>query len=93
MSAHQGERAAFEESARLAVEAISNIRTVASLRLEGALAQRFDASLAAPYRDRDQVNRERDPLDYRVIHTVRDRLGWAEVDLVVPLSAQFCLGR
>ena len=52
MSAHQGERAAFEESARLAVEAISNIRTVASLRLEGALAQRFDASLAGPYRDK-----------------------------------------
>ena len=58
MSAHQGERAAFEESARLAVEAISNIRTVASLRLEGALAQRFDASLAAPYRDQDQINRD-----------------------------------
>ena len=58
MSAHQGERAAFEESARLAVEAISNIRTVASLRLEDALAQRFDASLAGPYRDEDQVNRE-----------------------------------
>ena len=56
MSAHQGERAAFEESARLAVEAISNIRTVASLRLERTLAQRFDASLAAPYRDKKQVN-------------------------------------
>ena len=55
MSAHQGERAAFEESARLAVEAISNIRTVASLRLEGALARRFDASLAAPYRDKEQI--------------------------------------
>ena len=58
MSAHQGERAAFEESARLAVEAISNIRTVASLRLEGALARRFDASLAAPYRDKDQIDRD-----------------------------------
>ena len=56
MSAHQGERAAFEESARLAVEAISNIRTVASLRLERTLAQRFDASLAAPYRDKTQVH-------------------------------------
>ena len=56
MSAHQGERAAFEESARLAVEAISNIRTVASLRLERTLAQRFDASLAAPYRDKRLVH-------------------------------------
>ena len=51
MSAQQGERSAFEESARLAVEAIANIRTVASLRLEGPLAQRFDASLEEPYRD------------------------------------------
>ncbi|XP_044861610.1 ATP-dependent translocase ABCB1-like [Mauremys mutica] len=42
---------AFEEAGRISVEAVENIRTVASLTSEDAFYERYNASLNGPYRD------------------------------------------
>ncbi|CAM2105500.1 unnamed protein product [Caretta caretta] len=45
------DRKALEEAGRISIEAVENIRTVASLTSEDAFCERYSASLNGPYRD------------------------------------------
>ena len=44
------EKKAFEQSAKLAIESISNIRTVAGLRSEAVTIEKYIGLLAEPHR-------------------------------------------
>uniref|UniRef100_A0A8C8RLU9 Uncharacterized protein n=1 Tax=Pelusios castaneus TaxID=367368 RepID=A0A8C8RLU9_9SAUR len=48
---HASDQEAFEEAGRISMEAVENIKTVASLTSEDAFYERYNASLYGPYRD------------------------------------------